>query len=170
MCLSKVRREVMAYRARRRLSERLKPFRRSSTKIWRRFRSTPHLTPGMRFGRKNTAIRRSHPLRPLISNRALRFFRGKVGQRFHSGTSIARCCMKQGTWSEALWSDPANKQDWRDAIASDGQAPSEYARNNMTEDFAESANMYWSSKGTACEAEGRKRYRARYEYFDRIAK
>ncbi|WP_299706128.1 hypothetical protein [Caballeronia sp.] len=40
----------------------------------------------------------------------------------------------------------------------------------MTEDFAESANMYWSSKGTACEAEGRKRYRARYEYFDRIAK
>ena len=72
-------------------------------------------------------------------------------------------------WSEALWSDPAKKQDWQDAMTSDGQAPSQYARNNMTEDFAESANMYWSSKGTPCETEGRKRYRARYEYFDKIA-
>jgi type VI secretion system secreted protein VgrG len=57
-------------------------------------------------------------------------------------------------WSEALWSDPANKQDWRDAIESDGQAPSEYARNNMTEDFAESANMYWSAKGRHARRKG----------------
>ncbi|WP_157651510.1 hypothetical protein [Burkholderia ubonensis] len=35
---------------------------------------------------------------------------------------------------------------------------------------AKSANMYWSSKGTPCEQEGRKRYPARYEYFDKIAK
>lgn len=72
-------------------------------------------------------------------------------------------------WSEALWSDPVKKQEWQDAMASDGQAPSQYARNNMTEDFAESSNMYWSSKGTPCEMEGRKRYRARYGYFDKIA-
>jgi hypothetical protein len=72
-------------------------------------------------------------------------------------------------WSEALWSDPTKKQDWQDAMTSDAQAPSQYARNNMTEDFAESSNMYWSSKGTPCETEGRKRYRARYEYFDKIA-
>lgn len=73
-------------------------------------------------------------------------------------------------WSETLWSDPVKKQEWRDAMASDRQAPSKYAQNNMTEDFAESANMYWSSKGTPCETEGRKRYPARYEYFDRIAR
>jgi uncharacterized Zn-binding protein involved in type VI secretion len=72
-------------------------------------------------------------------------------------------------WSEALWSDPVKKQDWRDAIASDGKAPSQYAQNNATEDFAESSNMYWSSKGTQCETEGRKRYPARYTYFDRIS-
>ncbi|WP_157381486.1 hypothetical protein [Burkholderia ubonensis] len=35
---------------------------------------------------------------------------------------------------------------------------------------AESANMYWSSKGTPCEQERRKRYPARYEHFDKIAK
>ncbi|WP_082508434.1 PAAR domain-containing protein [Burkholderia sp. Leaf177] len=72
-------------------------------------------------------------------------------------------------WSQALWSDPTQKQGWQDAITSDGQPPSRYAQNNMTEDFAESANMYWSSKGTSCEAEGRKRYPARYRYFDKIS-
>ncbi|MGS1035614.1 PAAR domain-containing protein [Burkholderia glumae] len=72
--------------------------------------------------------------------------------------------------SEALWADPLQKKAWEDAIASDGQAPSEYARNNSTEDFAETANMYRSSKGTPCEAEGRKRYPARYRYFDSITK
>jgi hypothetical protein len=73
-------------------------------------------------------------------------------------------------WSEALWSDPEKKQDWQDAISSDEQAPSQYAQNNVTEDFAETANMYWSSKGTPCETEGRERYPARYAYFDNISK
>lgn len=72
-------------------------------------------------------------------------------------------------WSEALWRDPVKKQEWQDAIASDRQAPSQYAQSNITEDFAETANMYWSSKGTLCETEGRNRYRARYDYFDKIA-
>jgi hypothetical protein len=72
-------------------------------------------------------------------------------------------------WSEALWSDPEKKRDWQDATASDRQAPSQYAQKNATEDFAESANMYWSSKGTPCETEGRKRYPARYTYFDKIS-
>ncbi|WP_367889726.1 PAAR domain-containing protein [Burkholderia sp. S171] len=34
----------------------------------------------------------------------------------------------------------------------------------------ESGNMYWSSKGTPCEAEGRKRYPARFAYFDSVSK
>jgi uncharacterized Zn-binding protein involved in type VI secretion len=49
-------------------------------------------------------------------------------------------------WSEVLWSDPAKKQDWQDAVTNDGQAPSQYAQSNLNEDFAESADMYWSSK------------------------
>lgn len=73
-------------------------------------------------------------------------------------------------WSETLWKDAASKQRYLDAIASDGKPPSAYGANNPTEDFAESANMYWSSKGTPCEQEGRKRYPARYDYFDKIAK
>jgi hypothetical protein len=72
-------------------------------------------------------------------------------------------------WSESLWRDPARKQAWLDAVTDDAHAPSQYALNNMTEDFAESANMYWSSKGTPCEVEGRKRYPSRYAYFDKIS-
>jgi hypothetical protein len=52
----------------------------------------------------------------------------------------------------------------------DGQAPSQYAQSNLNEDFAEPADIYWSSKGTSCEAEGRRRYPARYTYFDKISK
>jgi type VI secretion system secreted protein VgrG len=70
--------------------------------------------------------------------------------------------------SEVLWRDPKMKRDWLDARKNDGAAPSVYAQRNENEDFAESANMYWSSKGTPCEAVGRKRYPARYAYFDRI--
>lgn len=71
--------------------------------------------------------------------------------------------------SEALWKeDPTKEQAWLQAIAQDAQAPSQYAQQNPTEDFAETANMYRSSKGTPCEVEGRKRYPARYEYFDSI--
>ncbi|GAB7522129.1 hypothetical protein [Paraburkholderia sp. 2C] len=73
-------------------------------------------------------------------------------------------------WSESLWKDSAQKQAWLDAVTNDVHAPSRYAMNNMNEDFAESANMYWSSKGTPCEVEGRKRYPARYAYFDKISK
>lgn len=70
-------------------------------------------------------------------------------------------------WTDAHWNDnPALKQSWLDAMASDGQSPSKYALNNENEDFAESANMYWSSLGTPCEVEGRKKYPARYSYFD----
>lgn len=73
--------------------------------------------------------------------------------------------------SEALWQrDPSMEVTWQKAIASDSRAPSEYARQNPTEDFAETANMYRSSRGTPCEAEGRKRYPARYRYFDAIMK
>jgi hypothetical protein len=73
--------------------------------------------------------------------------------------------------SEVLWKkDPAMQRSYEDAIASDVQAPSVYARSNTNEDFAESANMYWSSKGTPCEAEGRRRYPARYRYFDSISR
>jgi hypothetical protein len=70
--------------------------------------------------------------------------------------------------SETLWKDPVMKQRYEEAIDSDGHAPSQYARRNANEDFAESGNMYWSSKGTPCEAEGRKRYPARFSYFDSI--
>ncbi|SAL67967.1 hypothetical protein AWB69_07910 [Caballeronia udeis] len=73
-------------------------------------------------------------------------------------------------WSEGLWSDPEKKREWQDAVASDRQAPSQYAQKNVTEDFAESANMYWSSKGTPCETEGRDRYPARFTYFDKISR
>lgn len=71
--------------------------------------------------------------------------------------------------SEVLWKDLKMKQSWIDAIGSDGAAPSRYAQENANEDFSESANMYWSSKGTRCEAEGRQRYPARYAYFDKIS-
>jgi hypothetical protein len=73
-------------------------------------------------------------------------------------------------WSESLWKNAARKQAWLDAVTNDAHAPSQYAMNNANEDFAESANMYWSSKGTPCEVEGRKRYPARYAYFDEISK
>jgi hypothetical protein len=43
-----------------------------------------------------------------------------------------------GAGFAAQWSDPVKKQEWQDAIASDRQAPSKHAQNNMTEDFAES--------------------------------
>jgi type VI secretion system secreted protein VgrG len=73
-------------------------------------------------------------------------------------------------WSESLWKDLARKQAWLDAVTNDAHAPSQYAMNNANEDFAELANMYWSSKGTPCEVEGRKRYPGRYAYFDKISK
>jgi len=73
-------------------------------------------------------------------------------------------------WSETLWQDTVKKQEWLEAIAKDGGTPSNYAKNNPTEDFAETANMYWSSKGTPCEKAGRDRYPARYAYFDKITR
>jgi hypothetical protein len=72
--------------------------------------------------------------------------------------------------SEALWSADSGMRDaYRDAASSDGQSPSLYAQKNLNKDFAESANMYWTSKGTPCEEQGRTRYPARYRYFDSIS-
>ncbi|MGA7815727.1 MAG: PAAR domain-containing protein [Caballeronia sp.] len=92
---------------------------------------------------------------------------GEIPQRYIDSTMLHETGHQV---SEALWKDPAMKQRFVDAIASDGQTPSQYASRSANEDFAESANMYWSSKGTPCEAEGRKRYPARFNYFDSIAK
>lgn len=72
-------------------------------------------------------------------------------------------------WQELLWQDDMKKNNYIDAIASDNAWPSRYAMENEYEDFAESSDMYWTSKGTPCEAEGRRRYPARYAYFDLIA-
>jgi hypothetical protein len=92
---------------------------------------------------------------------------GEIPQRYIDSTMLHETGHQV---SEALWKDPAMKRRFEDAIASDGQAPSQYARRNANEDFAESGNMYWSSKGTPCEAEGRKRYPARFAYFDSVSK
>ncbi|MDR5883412.1 hypothetical protein [Caballeronia sp. LZ032] len=73
-------------------------------------------------------------------------------------------------WSESLWKDGSTKQAWLDAMASDGRAPSDYARQNEFEDFAESVNMYFSSLGSPCEDRGRENYRARYRYLDKHSK
>lgn len=91
--------------------------------------------------------------------------RGEIPQRYIDSTMLHETGPQV---SETLWKDPVMKRRFEDAIASDGQAPSQYARRNANEDFAESGNMYWSSKGTPCEAEGRKRYPARFNYFDSI--
>ncbi|WP_414450381.1 hypothetical protein AB4851_32930 [Burkholderia sp. 22PA0099] len=72
--------------------------------------------------------------------------------------------------SQSLWRQLDSKAEWARAVASDARAPSDYAKNNLSEDFAESANMYRSSKGTPCEATGRNLYPARYRYFDSIMK
>lgn len=69
-------------------------------------------------------------------------------------------------WSQSLWEDVTKKQGWLDAMAHDGKAPSDYARRNAKEDFAESVNMYFSSLGSPCEARGRENYPARYRYLD----
>lgn len=70
-----------------------------------------------------------------------------------------------------LWtSSPQLEKEYREVIAKDGHAPSEYARKNANEDFSETANMYWSSKGTPCEEAGRERYPERYKYFDKITR
>lgn len=92
---------------------------------------------------------------------------GEIPQRYIDSTMLHETGHQV---SEALWKNPAMKQRFEDAISSDGQAPSQYARRNANEDFAESGNMYWSSKGTPCEAEGRKRYPARFAYFDSVSK
>ncbi|MDR5761549.1 hypothetical protein [Caballeronia sp. LZ035] len=73
-------------------------------------------------------------------------------------------------WSQSLWKDGSKKQAWLDAMASDGKAPSDYARRNENEDFAESVNMYFSSLGSPCEERGREKYPARYRYLDRHSK
>lgn len=72
--------------------------------------------------------------------------------------------------SQSLWRQSDRKAEWARAVASDARTPSLYAKNNLSEDFAESANMYRSSKGTPCEAAGRNLYPARYRYFDSIMK
>ena len=91
---------------------------------------------------------------------------GTIPQRYIDSTMVHETAHKV---SEALWSnDPGMREAYRDAAGSDGQAPSLYAQKNINEDFAESANMYWSSKGTPCEAQGRTPYPARYRYFDSI--
>jgi hypothetical protein len=92
---------------------------------------------------------------------------GEIPQRYVDSTMLHETGHQV---SEALWKDPAMKQRFEDAISSDGQAPSQYARRNANEDFAESGNMYWSSKRTPCEAEGRRRYPARFAYFDSVSK
>jgi hypothetical protein len=92
---------------------------------------------------------------------------GEIPQRYVDSTMLHETGHQV---SEALWKDPAMKQRFEDAISSDGRTPSQYARQNANEDFAESGNMYWSSKGTPCEAEGRKRYPARFAYFDSLTK
>jgi hypothetical protein len=91
--------------------------------------------------------------------------RGEIPQRYIDSTMFHETGHQV---SETLWKDPVMKQRFEEAIAGDGQAPSQYAQRNANEDFAESGNMYWSSKGTPCEAEGRKRYPARFNYFDSI--
>lgn len=69
-------------------------------------------------------------------------------------------------WSQTLWEDVTKKEEWVEAMAQDGKAPSDYARRNEKEDFAESVNMYFSSLGSPCEARGRENYPARYRYLD----
>ncbi|OXC73363.1 hypothetical protein BSU04_37545 [Caballeronia sordidicola] len=92
---------------------------------------------------------------------------GTIPQRYIDSTMVHETAHQV---SEALRSaDPGMRDAYRDATSSDGQAPSLYAQKNLNEDFAESANMYWTSKGTPCEEQGRTRYPARYQYFDSIS-
>jgi len=92
---------------------------------------------------------------------------GRIPQRYIDSTMVHETAHQV---SEALWSaDPGMRDAYRDAANSDGQTPSLYAQKNLNEDFAESANMYWTSKGTPCEEQGRTRYPARYQYFDSIS-
>lgn len=57
---------------------------------------------------------------------------------------------------------------WRDAIASDGIAPSDYGTNNPSEDFAETFSLYQAVRGTDQEAELRAVFPERFRIIDEL--
>jgi hypothetical protein len=57
---------------------------------------------------------------------------------------------------------------WRDAAASDGLRPSQYAKNNLDEDFAESMALYGLVKGTPEEASVRAMLPGRFSVLDEL--
>ena len=61
-----------------------------------------------------------------------------------------------------------NTSDYANAIASDNNKPSGYARTNATEDFAETWALYQDVKGTPNEAIYRNLYPGRFAVIDRI--
>jgi hypothetical protein len=72
-------------------------------------------------------------------------------------------------WSRPAWkADPASEKAWRDAVASDPDPPSEYARASfassgaLDEDVAEATALYFLERGTPAFARYRARMPARF--------
>jgi hypothetical protein len=76
-------------------------------------------------------------------------------------------------WSRRAWKDdPASEKAWRDAVASDPDPPSDYARTSfansgaLDEDAAEATALYFLERGTPAFARYRARMPARFALLD----
>lgn len=83
----------------------------------------------------------------------------------------------EGFWSQLRKNNLTTEEmaqhlmfDYQTAIKLDTpqRVPSQYARMNMSEDFAESTLMYFVSKGTPCEDVFKKLYPHRYQFFYKL--
>jgi hypothetical protein len=73
-----------------------------------------------------------------------------------------------GTWGETHDSDGWKR--WSAAADNDGSHVSNYARDSIDEDFAESVTLYAEVKGTPEEANARKLYSNRFDIIDGLIK
>lgn len=81
-----------------------------------------------------------------------------MGTLLHEATHV---------WDNSMLGASSNRK-YHDAISKDNAYPSEYAKKNSQEDFAEFSVVYWASRGTPCETKARSRYPNRYAYFDSL--
>jgi hypothetical protein len=63
--------------------------------------------------------------------------------------------------------DPDFNTKWDTAMIADGKSVSDYADNNLTEDFAESSTAYRISKNTPCEDKFKSLYPERYKLLEK---
>lgn len=89
------------------------------------------------------------------------------GQDYLDGTMIHET---GHTWTAQNWGSADDKRwdDWKGAVKKDGNVASKYARASVSEDFAETLQLYHQVKGTPKEAEVRKKMPERFKIIDDI--